>query len=136
MLNIKFDVNGFIKELEDKHQKIQRSVKQESDDIIDLIGGITYNKSPYWREHPYPNPHLRDSVYDESKPFENITGTKLRAEIIYDAFNPRTGFHYGFLRHYDNKTGRPYFMKEGMMESQGFVERILEDAVIRGVMQW
>lgn len=136
MLDIKFNTKEFEKGLKEKPKNIQRSVKEESEDIIKLIGGVTYSNAPYWREHPYPNPHLRDSVYDESKPFENITGTKLKAEIIYDAFNPRTGFHYGFLRHYDNKTGKPYFMKEGMMESQGFVERILEDAVIRGVMEW
>lgn len=136
MLRINFDTNKFKKGLEEKPQKIQRSVKEESDDIIKLIGGITYSKAPYWEEHPYPNPHLRDSVYDESKPFANITATKLKAELIYDAYNPNTSFHYGLLRHADNKTGRPYFMKEGMRESEGYVEKILEDAVIRGVMQW
>lgn len=136
MIRINFDTRKFKEELDKKPQKIQKSVKEESEDIIKLVGGVTYQKAPFWPEHPYPNPHLRDSVYEESKPFINVTENKLKAEIIYDAYNPNTQFHYGFLRHYDNVTGVPYFMKEGMREAEGYVEKILEDAVIRGVMQW
>lgn len=136
MIEIRFKTKEFERELKEKPRKIQKSVMEESDDIIKLVGGVTYSKSPYWAEHPYGTPHLRDSVYDESRPFANITGTKLRAEIIYDTYNPNTGFHYALLRHQDNVTGRPFFVKEGMMESTGYVEKLLEDAVVRGVMQW
>jgi len=128
MVDIKFNTKKAIKTLEEKPQKVKRSVERESSQIITDVYMRTLDDAPVW------NDVLRHTILTESKPFKQITEHKIRLELTYDAFNPRTGFHYAYLRHRETKDpSKSGWFYRSLEENHGYVERIITNAVKRGV---
>ena len=127
MVDIKFNTKKAIKTLEEKPQKVKKSVERESSKIITDVYMRTLDDAPVW------NDVLRHTILTESKPFEQITEHKIRLELTYDAFNPKTNFHYAYLRHEQTSSGKPKWFYRSLEENHGYVERIITNAVKRGV---
>lgn len=128
MATIKWDTKEFNKKMEEITENIIHNVEKTSDTIVGNVYGETRFVIPFWKGT------LMTSIGNESVPFRQITETKLRQELIYDAWNPRTGFHYAFLRHEQNTTGEKYWFKRTLEQnSYLLIERPLTRAVERSV---
>lgn len=127
MFNIKWDTKEFNDKMEKITKNIISNVESSSDTIKQEVYEITYPKAPVY------NDILRKTILTESIPFRQVSETRLRQDLIYDAFNPRTGFHYAFLRHEQTTSGEPYWFRTGLRESEPFIERTLAKAVQRSI---
>ena len=127
MINIKWDTKKFNKKMDRITQKIIANVEYTSDNIEEEVYNVTYPKAPVW------NDILRHTIIKESLPFRQVSETRLRQDLIYDAWNPKTHFHYAFLRHEDTTTGEKYWFREGLKSSQPFIEKTLTKAVKRSI---
>ena len=129
MIDIKFKTDKAIQRFEKMPQNVRRSVSKESPKIITEVYSQALDDAPVW------NDVLRHTVLYESEHFEQITESKLRMTLRYDAFNPKTNFHYALLRHEETTSGKPYWARIGMEQASPYVERFLIGAVKRGVGQ-
>ena len=127
MVTIKWDTKKFNKKMERITEKIILNVEDSSDIIEEEVYKVTLPKAPVWKDV------LRHTIIRESVPFRQITETRLRQDLIYDAWNPKTGFHYAFLRHEQTTTGEKYWFREGLRMSEPFIERTLTKAVRRSI---
>lgn len=128
MTTIKWDTREFNKKMEEITENITYNVEDTSDTILSNFFRETETVIPFWKGT------LMTSIYRESIPFRKITKTRLREEIIYDAWNPRTGFHYALLRHEKNTTGKKYWFRETYKWNKYLlIERPLKQAVERSV---
>ena len=108
-------------------QNILSNVSRESHMIMQEVHSQALNEAPVW------NDILRHTVLYRSEPFKEVTESRVSMTLRYDAFNPRTGFHYGLLRHEQTSSGVPYWAKRGMEASSPLIEKTLANAVKRGV---
>lgn len=128
MANIKWDTEEFNKKMEEITRNIIHNVEGSSDEIVSNVFWETRDVIPLWKGT------LMTSIYKESTPFRQITETKLRQELIYDAWNPKTGFHYAFLRHEQTTTGKKYWFRDTLKwNSYLLIEKPLTQAVKRSV---
>ena len=126
MLDIKFNTEKARKKLERMPQYVKKSVKSTSDKIKFDVYEQTLNIAPRWNEV------LRHSVLSESYDFvEPPFG--LSQHLVYDAWNPRTGFHYGELRYYETTSGVPRWATIGGEQSRPLIEKEIINAVKQGV---
>lgn len=128
MANIKWDTEEFNKKMEEITRNIIHNVEGSSDEIVANVFWENMDVIPLWKGT------LMSSIYKESIPFRQITETKLRQELIYDAWNPKTGFHYAFLRHEQTTTGKKYWFRDTLKwNSYLLIEKPLTQAVKRSV---
>jgi hypothetical protein len=130
MIDIKFKTDKAKDKFKRLPNQIKRTVSSESEKIKVEVWETTLPNAPVYKDV------LRNSILYEGVPFERISETKIRQTLRYDAYNPNTGFHYGLLRHEQTTTGKPYWAKTGMQESVPLVEKIIINAVKRGVRSW
>lgn len=128
MGTINWNTEEFNKKTEEITENIIHNVGKTSDRIVANVYNGTQLVIPYWKGT------LMTSLYKESTPFKQITETKLRQELIYDAWNPKTGFHYAFLRHEQTTTGKKYWFRDTLKwNSYLLIEKPLTQAVKRSV---
>ena len=127
MFNIKWDTKEFNDKMEKITKNIISNVESSSDTIKQEVYEITYPKAPVY------NDILRKTILTESIPFRQVSETRLRQDLIYDAFNPRTGFHYGELRYYETTSGVPRWATIGGERATPLIEKEIVNAVRKGV---
>ncbi len=128
MVNVKWDTTEFNKKMEEITENIIHNVEGSSDRIISNVFTEVRQVAPIWKGELYT------SVYRESIPFRQITETRLRQDLIYDAWNPRTGFHYAMLRHEKTTTGEKHWFRKTVKENEYLlIERPLTKAVQRSI---
>lgn len=127
MINIEWDTKKFNKKMDRILEKIILNVEDSSDIIEEEVYNTVYPKAPVW------NDILRHSIIIESIPFRQVSETRVRQDLIYDAWNPKTKFHYAFLRHEETSSGEKYWFREGAYQSQPFIEKTLIKAVRRSI---
>ena len=128
MFKLKLRTDKAIRRLNTIPVNIRENVKDQSYKIRDEIGEATAPYVPKWQ------PLLYKTYKNESSPFYEDDGD-LHMTLSYDAWNPRTGFHYARLRYYENTTGVPRWLEIGMKESQPLVEKTMVLAVQKGIKQ-
>ena len=75
---------------------------------------------------------LRHSILSESYDFvEKPFG--LEQHLVYDAWNPRTGFHYAELRYLNTSSGVPRWASIGGERARPLIEKEITLAVQKGV---
>ena len=128
MATIKWDTEEFNKKMEEITKNMIYNVEDISDKVLSNVFTEVSYVAPLWKGTLYT------SVYRESIPFRQITETKLRQELIYDAWNPRTGFHYAMLRHEKTTTGKKHWFRNTLKNnSYLLIERPLTKAVQRSI---
>lgn len=128
MLEVRFKTDKAIRRLNSIPVNIRENVKDQSYKIRDDIGETTAKYVPKWQ------PLLYKTYKNESSPFYEDDGD-LHMTLSYDAWNPRTGFHYARLRYYNNTSGSPRWLEIGMKEAQPLVEKTMITAVQQGIKQ-
>ena len=128
MLKVRFKTDKAIRRLNTIPVNIKENVKAESYNIRDEIGGATEKYVPKWQ------PLLYKTYKEHSSTMYEDDGD-LHQTLSYDAWNPRTGFHYARLRYYHNTSGEPRWLELGMKETQPLVEKRMENAVIKSIKQ-
>lgn len=123
---IEFDIEKAKKKIQRMPQYIKSSISSTSEKTKFEVFEKSLPIAPHWREN------LRYSVLTESYNFVE-KGNTMEQHLVYDAWNPRTGFHYAELRYYETTTGVPRWATYGMQDAQPFIEKILIDAVKKGV---
>lgn len=126
MLNIKFNTEKARKKLERYPQNVKKAVKSTSDKIKFDVYEQTLDLAPRWNEV------LRHSILTESYNFVE-TDFGLSQHLVYDAWNPRTGFHYGELRYYETTSGVPMWATIGGEKAKPLIEKEIISAVKQGV---
>ena len=126
MLDIKFNTEKARKKLERMPQYVKKSVQSTSDEMKQIIYEEALPIAPRWNEV------LRHSILTESYNFVE-TDFGLSQHLVYDAWNPRTGFHYGELRYYETTSGIQFWTKFAMVDAQPLVEKTLIQAVKKGI---
>ena len=128
MVTVNWDTENFNKKMEEITENIIHNVENTSDYIVSGVYSETKQVIPFWKGT------LMLSIGKESVPFRQITETKLRQELIYDAWNPRTGFHYAMLRHEKTTTGEKHWFRNTLKQnSYLLIERPLANAVKRSI---
>ena len=126
MFKIELNTEKAIKKLERMPQYVNKAVKSTSDKIKFEVYEQTMPIAPHWMEV------LRHSVLTESYNFvEKPYG--LEQHLVYDAWNPRTGFHYAELRYYETTTGTPRWATIGGERASPLIEKEIIKAVRKGV---
>ena len=126
MLDVKFDTDKARKKLERMPQYVKKAVKSTSDKVKFDVYEQTLGIAPHWNEV------LRHSVLSESYDFVE-TPFGLSQHLVYDAWNPRTGFHYGELRYYETTSGVPRWASIGGEKAMPLIEKEIINAVQKGV---
>lgn len=128
MATINWDTEDFNKKMKEITKNMISNVERTSDKIVSNVFTSVREVAPMWKGTLYT------SVYRESVPFRQITETKLRQELIYDAWNPKTGFHYAMLRHEKTTTGQKHWFRNTLeWNSYLLIERPLTEAIERSV---
>lgn len=126
MLNIKFDTQKAIKTLERKPQHLKKAIASTSDKIKFDVYEQVLPIAPRWNEV------LRHSILTESYNFvEKPYG--MQQKLIYDAWNPRTGFHYAELRYEHTTSGVPKWAKIGGERAKPLIQKDITRAIKKGV---
>lgn len=126
MLKIQMNTDKAKKKLERMPQYVNNAIKSTSDKIKYDVYEQTLDIAPRWNEV------LRHSILTESYNFvEKDYG--LEQHLVYDAWNPRTGFHYGELRYYETTSGVPRWATIGGEQSRPLIEKEIINAVKQGV---
>lgn len=126
MLNVKFNTEKAIKTLEKKPQHLKKAIASTSDKIKYDVYETTRVYAPHWNEV------LRHSILEQSYDFvEKPYGMQQR--LIYDAWNPRTGFHYAELRYYETTSGIRGWATIGGEIATPLIEKEITKAVRKGV---
>lgn len=126
MLNVKFNTDKAVKKLERMPQYVKKAVKSTSDKIKYDVYAETLDIAPRWNEV------LRHSILSESYDFvEKPYG--LEQHLVYDAWNPRTGFHYAELRYFNTTSGVPRWASIGGEKARPLIEKEIINAVKQGV---
>lgn len=126
MLKIKIDTEKAVKKLKRMPQNLNKAIASTSDNIKYDVYETTRVYAPHWRNV------LRSSVLTESYDFVE-TPLGMRQQLVYDAWNPRTNFHYAQLRHFDNKTGIKGWAIIGSEIATPLIEKEIIQAVNKGV---
>lgn len=126
MLEIKFNTVKAKRKFERMPQNLKKAVKSTSDNIKQIVYEEALPIAPRWHEV------LRHSVLTESYDFVE-TDFGLSQHLVYDAWNPKTGFHYGELRYYETTSGVQYWTKFAMVDATPLVEKELIIAIKKGV---
>lgn len=128
MATINWDTEEFNKKMEEITENIIHNVEESSRIIISSVYADVRPVAPMWKGKLYT------SIGNESIPFRQITETRLRLDLIYDAWNPRTGFHYAMLRHEKTTTGKKYWFRETVKNNEYLlIEKPLTKAVQRSI---
>ena len=126
MLNIKIDTDKAVKKLEKMPQYLNKAIASTSDEMKQIVYEETLPIAPRWNEV------LRHSILTESYNFvEKDFG--MQQHLVYDAWNPRTGFHYAELRYKTTTSGVQFWAKWGMFDSIPMIEKEVIQAVKKGV---
>lgn len=126
MLDIKINTDKAIKKLERMPQYLNKAIASTSDKIKFEVYEQTLDIAPRWNEV------LRHSILTESYNFvEKPYG--LEQHLVYDAWNPRTGFHYAQLRYYETTSGVPRWATIGGERATPLIEKEIIKAVKKGV---
>ena len=126
MLNIKINTEKAVKKLEKMPQYLNKAIASTSDEMKQIVYEETLPIAPRWNEV------LRHSRLTESYNFvEKDFG--MQQHLVYDAWNPRTGFHYAELRYKNTTSGVQFWAKWGMMDSIPLIEKEVIQAVRKGV---
>ena len=128
MIKTRFKVDKAIRRLNSIPVNIRENVKDQSYKIRDEIGETTAPYVPKWQPLLYKT-YLNESstMYEDDM--------DLHQTLSYDAWNPRTGFHYARLRYYNNTSGEPRWLEIGMKEAQPLVEKTMVSAVQKSIKQ-
>lgn len=126
MLDVKFDTEKARKKLEKMPQYVKKAVMSTSDKIKFDVYEETLAIAPRWNEV------LRHSILTESYDFVE-TPYGVQQHLVYDAWNPRTGFHYGELRYYETTSGVPRWATIGGEKAMPLIEKDIIQAVKKGV---
>lgn len=126
MLDIKFKTDKAVKKLERLPQHLKKAVSSTSDKIKYDVYEATLPIAPRWNEV------LRHSILSESYDFVE-TPYGLQQHLVYDAWNPRTGFHYAELRYLNTTSGVPRWASIGGEEARPLIEKEIIQAVRKGV---
>ena len=128
MATINWDTTEFNKKMEEITENIIHNVEKSSREIISSVYADVRPVAPMWKGELYT------SIGRESIPFRQITEKRLRLDLIYDAWNPRTGFHYAMLRHEKTTTGQKHWFRKTVKENEYLlIERPLTKAVQRSI---
>lgn len=127
MLQVKLNTKEAERKLMQIPSKIEANVRDSAYSIQETVAETTTPKVPIWQGT------LRKSIFSESSPSFYLTERGLTETVVYDAWNPRTQFHYARLRYLNNRTGEVAWLEKGMKEAEPLIERVLLDAVKRGV---
>ena len=133
MFKLKLKTDKVIRRLNTIPVNIRENVKDQSYKIRDEIGETTAKYVPKWQPLLYKTYKSDINPYSTSH-FYGDDGD-LKMTLSYDAWNPRTGFHYARLRYYNNTSGSPRWLEIGMKESQPLVEKTMITAVQKGIKQ-
>ena len=126
MINVKFNTEKARKKLERMPQYVNKAIKSTSDKIKYDVYEQTLDLAPRWNEV------LRHSILSESYDFvEKPFG--LEQHLVYDAWNPRTGFHYAELRYLNTSSGVPRWASIGGERARPLIEKEITLAVQKGV---
>lgn len=126
MLDIKINTDKAVKKLERMPQYLNKAIASTSDKIKFEVYEQTLDIAPRWNEV------LRHSILTESYDFvEKDFG--MEQHLVYDAWNPRTGFHYAQLRYYETTSGVPRWATIGGERATPLIEKEIIKAVKKGV---
>jgi hypothetical protein len=126
MLDIKFKTDKAVKKLERLPQHLKKAVSSTSDKIKYDVYEATLPIAPRWNEV------LRHSILSESYDFVE-TPYGLQQHLVYDAWNPKTGFHYAELRYHETTSGITAWATIGGEISRPLIEKEITQAVKKGV---
>ena len=126
MLDVKFKVDKAIKKLERMPQHLKKAIASTSDDIKYDVYEQVLPIAPRWNEV------LRHSILSESYDFVE-TPFGMEQHLVYDAWNPRTGFHYAELRYLHTTSGVPRWATIGGEKATPLIEKDIRKAIRKGV---
>ena len=126
MLDVKFKTDKAVKQLERLPQNLKKAIGSTSDKIKYDVYEQVLPIAPRWNEV------LRHSILSESYDFVE-TPLGMQQQLVYDAWNPRTGFHYAELRYTDTTSGVPRWATIGGERATPLIEKEIVNAVRKGV---
>ena len=126
MLDVKFKTDKAVKKLERLPQNLKKAIASTSDKIKFEVYEQTLDIAPRWNEV------LRHSVLSESYDFVE-TPFGMQQHLVYDALNPRTGFHYAELRYTHTTSGVPRWATIGGERATPLIEKEITKAIKKGV---
>lgn len=126
MLDVKFKTDKAVKKLERLPQNLKKAIGSTSDKIKYDVYEQVLPIAPRWNEV------LRHSVLSESYDFVE-TPFGMQQHLVYDAWNPRTGFHYAELRYTHTTSGVPRWATIGGERATPLIEKEIVNAVRKGV---
>lgn len=126
MLDVKFDTKKAVKKLEKMPQYVKKAIASTSDDIKYDVFETTRVYAPHYNEV------LRYSVLNESYNFVE-TSFGMQQHLVYDAWNPKTGFHYAELRYHETTSGITAWATIGGEISKPLIEKDIRQAIKKGV---
>lgn len=126
MLDVNFNTDKAVKKLERMPQYVKKAIASTSDKIKFEVYEQTLPLAPRWNEV------LRHSILSESYDFvEKKFG--MEQHLVYDAWNPRTGFHYAELRYYKTTSGVEEWAMYGGERAKPLIEKEVINAIKKGV---
>ena len=126
MLDVKINTDKAVKKLERMPQYVKKAIASTSDKIKFEVYEQVLPLAPRWNEV------LRHSVLTESYNFVE-TPFGMEQRLVYDAWNPRTGFHYAELRYIHTTSGVPRWASIGGERATPLIEKEITKAIVKGV---
>lgn len=125
-MKITFNTEQAVKKLKRMPQNVNKAIASTSDNIKYDVYETTRVYAPHYNEV------LRHSILTESYDFvEKSFG--MEQHLVYDAWNPKTGFHYAELRYNETTSGITAWATIGGEISRPLIEKDIRQAVKKGV---